>query len=228
MGQRPISLLPLLSLFGVLSALAGSFSAFGTTLECLKFDISTHLGHAVDHPNVHSLELYDSNSRYFMLGEGSNGAVYRVVPLHGEPSYVLKEYSTSQRRNSDMVGFLRLHRGMPHVEGVEVIHPQIIGKKSMRLPDVQGQTLAKVLQDPKISEAEKNHLIATWNHFLEQANAALPKGPGVFRHDLDKRDPAHIFEMIFVDNNIPYTLWLKPDNVIVQAKTGHLFLIDPY
>lgn len=229
MSRKSFSVRSLLTLFFALTALLGSASSLGTTAECLEFDIQVHLGHSAYSGDIKALELYDPNSLYFELGTGEGGgSVYRVHPPDGKPTYVLKEYRDAAKRDNDAVTYSFL-KNLPYsTEGIEIVYPEVIGKKSMKFPDIEGQTLKSVMHAPGLSQSERKHLIDKWNHFLEQTSAEVMKEAGISDDGLGQYYGLQSYFVKFKHNGKMIGIWLKADNVIVQPKTGRMFVIDPY
>jgi hypothetical protein len=232
MGRKPLNIRTLVSFrapMAVFVVLISPPSTFTSSLECIQYNLKANLGFEIPLNEAASLELYDPTSSYFKLGSGpGGGTVYRVIPSDGKPSYALKEYRNPTQRNSDDAAFKRLHHWMLPVDGIEIVQPEIVGTKSMRLPDIKGETLDQVLRDPNVSEAEKKRLLEIWNRFIDLAHETLPLAADVDDDTLFNRHPIHTFEISFRTKEERYSILLKPDNVIVEAGTGRMFLIDPF
>ncbi|MFL5812789.1 MAG: hypothetical protein ACJ763_04375 [Bdellovibrionia bacterium] len=219
----------LLQLLCVLIALSGPASVFGSTFQCIQLKIKTHLGKVATRSKVSGLELYDPTSRYLFLGEGEHGGtVYRVHPSNGKPPYVLKEYFDSGQRTWDALAFSKLHKLMPHTDGIEIVHPELLGKRSMKLPNIEGETLEKAIEDPNLSHSERVELTRRWNQFVKSVYAAMRADPHSIRPLHRTRNSLYSCYSPYQENGQRFMILHKPDNVIVEAKTGRMFVVDPY
>lgn len=213
-----------LSTFIVLSLfLCAPSLAFADLAGCIRFEISVHFGSELTPYEISTLEVQDPGSEYFNLGSGpGGGTVFRVIPP-GEESHELKEYRKALTRDDDMWRFSVIHQKVPKDPFVEVVRPQALKSRSMRLPDIQGQPLDKVIRESKISAEEKAQLIKGWNEFVARVGNAF----GVSQR-IRPYETLHTLSFSIVTPGRTRAIMLKPDNVIVEAKTGRMFLVDPY
>lgn len=227
MGRSLLStLLPLLS---ALTVLSGPTSVFGSTFECIQLDIKVHLGQDAPDSEVSGLELYDPTSHYSFLGKGEmGGTVYRVRPSDSKPSYVLKQYFDTEMRRKDELGFAKLLQLLPPMEGIEIVRPEVVGKLSMKLPDINGETLEKAVNDPRLSDSQRIELTSRWNRFIKRVDSAVRGDPHSRGPTYMTFSPLHRFLASFTENDQKFPILLKPDNVVVDPKTGRMFVIDPF
>lgn len=229
MGRKSSFVHSILTLFSALTVLLGPVSSLGTPAECIEFDIKAYLGHPAYSGDAKALEFHDPDSRYFELGTGEGGGtVYRVLPPDGKPAYVLKEYRDPRKRDADEVTYSFLKRLPLPRDGVEIVYPEVIGKKSMRFPNIEGQTLKSAIEGSELAPAEKEHMIERWNRFLEETSASVMREAGIKDDGLGHYYHLRAYEVKFRRGGKVIGIWLKADNVIVQSKTGRMFIIDPY
>lgn len=206
--------------------------AFGNTAECIAFNLSVEFGYELSQGRISDLEVRDPGSRYFELGSGCGGGgacVYRVIPSDPRSPYELKEYRKSETRDDDAEAFSFIRKVAPARSEVEVSNPQVVGKRSMILPDVEGLPLDSLLHNAhrnKISKTEREHLVQTWNHFVRQIGTSL--GTRVKLDEPGTGDGLLALRFEGRSDGKYIRIWLKPDNVVVEAKTGRMFLVDPF
>jgi hypothetical protein len=229
MSRKSFSVRSLLTLFFALAALLGPASSLGTTAECLEFNINVHLGYEANPTESRALEFYDPNSQYFILGRGlMGGSVYRVVPSNGKPAYVLKQYRGEYMRTRDELAFAKLNQQIPPQKEIEIVRPEILGKYSMKLPNIEGVNLQKAMEDPKLSKSQKAQLTQAWNQFIKKASSTLSNDPHAASPELNTHRELHSFSVRFSENGQDFNVLLKPDNVIVETKTGRMYVVDPF
>lgn len=229
MGRKLRSTHPLLSLLGILASLLGPALTLASTLECLEFNINVHLGVEANPTESRALELYDPNSQYYLLGQGMmGGSVYRVIPSNGKPSYVLKQYRGEYMRTRDELAFAKLNEKIQPQKEIEIVRPEILGKTSMKLPNIEGENLQTALENPNLSESQKAQLTQAWNHFIEKASSTLSNDPHAAGPELLTHRALHSFSARFFENGQHFNILLKPDNAIVETKTGRMFVVDPF
>jgi hypothetical protein len=173
------------------------------------------------------IENHEPSAIYFRLGSGiGGGTVYRVIPTDGRSPYILKEYNNLYSRENDLAAFRLIRQEVPLPSDIEVIDPRSAGKKSMISQNILGQTLSSVIGNNDVPMNERERLIKVWNHFIDRTHTTLTRDAHWF--DFDNKGKIHTLHLNIYKNGRTVTIWLKPDNAIVDSMDGRIFLIDPH
>jgi hypothetical protein len=193
--------------------------------------LTPHLGEPVNGESLQKIEKRDQKANYFLLGEGTGGgAVYRAITATSHFNSIHKVYFSGVQRNGDIdsLSFLNLVKGRS-LPRMIIIKPDQIGERSLVYQDVRGKSLDRVLRENEVSENGKLKLVNDWNDFNYRVRDFLDK------HSIKYSDwyyenevPIYSIAAEFVWAGRPVKIWLKPDNVIVEEKSGQLWLTDPF
>lgn len=206
-----------------------------------RWDIDVVEGTPVDAQAAHHIDEYTRGATWRLLGSGWSdlNSVFRVTPASGAP-YQLKQYGSPLARDADMrrFAFLReLVRDRRDLK-VDVAEPIAVGERSMRLRDVRGKNLESVLVDGDLPLRDERILVNQFNRFSRAVADALWRDhPGRFESELRRWDVGEAGKVESLNIAPPLSegqrpgqirLKIKANQVLVEAVTGRLKLIDPY
>jgi len=103
---------------------------------------------------------------YYFLSPGTGISIWRVVPKDmALPSYVLKEYGQARKYDTEAVSYRGLAKAKakhPEIAAktFEIVSSEDLGARAraIKLNDVRGRSLAKVLDDRRVPETIKEKL----------------------------------------------------------------------
>jgi hypothetical protein len=203
------------------------------------------------------LSLFTSNE-YFELGSGiGGGTVYRVQSKEGEVLYAEKSYLTRESLENDVRGLELIKRVVafsknPRLELEPISIREAVGDRSLRMPYIEGSTVRNVRLGNQ--EIETQELIDSY--FLKQlqelktdfdAYAAEKLGSdgyewiksrletkadngvmNIFYFYYKARDKAGTFIKDTHGKDRVFKISIDDMNVLIEKRSGNLFIIDPH
>lgn len=167
-----------------------------------------------------------ASDRVYRLGEGlMGGTVYRIVPAQGSP-YVLKVYNQISSALGDIDSF-EYWRGLELDEFVRLARYSLPPNSAvMRIESIEGMTVEALLQNPLVDPATQGIVRARYQQLLNNFVERVAFTSMNIIHRRVEQNAAYFTLDHRLGQNIGIAL--KPDNVIVDAQTLELVLVDPF
>jgi hypothetical protein len=172
-----------------------------------------------------------------VLGEGGyGGTVYRLIPIDGKPQVlkrgVDKEELQEDQNTMDWLRRFNSYKGSP----VRISRSKILPEdpRTMRLENLYGTNLDKVMRGPWLSPFLKNRLRVKYEEFLADViktfKSEYPsQSISQWRYEsFDDGLPAFQVPAFDKMSRKPKRLFIKADNILVDPYTLELTLIDPH
>lgn len=177
-----------------------------------------------------SLPGVRSDAKIRRLNQGINGGpVYRVFEsTYGNESYIFKEYFEHEPRNNDLMAFdflKNLLKGSTNIKVAKVLgHDK---DRAMYIEDTRGQALDQILSDVTIPEELRAYLSQKYENALNEIRQKVKS----HNHRFGYNNESRIYFQLFESNPVQLPsleVFIKPDNIVVDARTLDLVIIDPF
>ena len=186
-------------------------------------------------------EKLDPDHRYHYLGSGVNGTVHRISSLNSSRApWIRKVYNAHTIALNDMIGFEDLQKIAEkskkfRVVKVERLIAPMNGRPTfMMLEDVKGTDLAAIWDNKNIPEELKLDLKKRYREIVDVVEKEITQTKDVnsiYRMRVSSGVDNLILELknenIPLQNNLQHII-IKPDNILLEADTRELVLIDPF
>lgn len=176
--------------------------------------------------NVAPLKGLDDHQFYF-LGRGQMGGdVYRMISPDDQ-SLVLKRYERKENRENDVYAFDLIRQSLGLAASVRVVRMlRLRGEHDMYLEDVRGQSYEHVLKSKELDWELRRKIQDVYEAALGQIDQNIRRLGTIVRFG---REVDAVSALILVPGRTqPVTIYVKPDNVIVDARTLELVIVDPF
>ncbi len=183
------------------------------------------------------LSREDDHFKYYQLGGGFNGTVYRVESKSNGKEYVQKVFKAglSSGLANDVKGFALIENFVKSehapMKVVKIIKQQ--DDRTLLLEYTKGLTLKDFMKNPNISAGSKEKISHEYTQLLQKFDHYVQKNTKVQeRSFFDAFEPTeHQLSFELEDKSLSegYLLvYIHNENIIINPETLEMTLIDPY
>jgi hypothetical protein len=227
---------------GVSSFSSSFFWKASNAETCKALIFTAHEGRKADRIIEPMEEFPLSGYSYYLLGSGTNGVIYRIVPKDGSSAFIVKRYTNLYQRQHD-VELLSSFRGLQDKGldlGFYIPEARVLGRDAVVTEDTRGQDLEKLAGGTELKIDQKKTLeklyaenLAKFRKVVEshfEFSMKYPLADVAYPSFGDERINLPTWNVVYKNlGSIGTTYGLvKADNIIVDPVTLRMSLIDPF
>lgn len=171
---------------------------------------------------------FAANTVYLLgQGQGGGGHVYRLKSKTSNARRTIKVYSNPEVLERDEDSF-EIFESLPRIPNFGLARHDKIDQRKLEIETVDGRTVKSVRGDPKLPSELRNQISVAYELVSETLLKSVEKQYGS-RDQFEIYRGRTLWSVSFRDAySHPRKINFKPDNVIVEATTLNLMLIDPF